>query len=91
VTLKTDPTPGTVDVITLEDGVVSGAPVAVPAPAGSLAPFSFSVYPDGSAIVTLAHSAQHGLFRDSAFVTAVGSGGQAGPCWTTRVGKYVYW
>jgi len=90
VTLKTDPSPGTVDVVSLTDGVVSGSPAAVPGPAGSMAPFGFSVYGDGSAIITLAHSAQVGLFRAGAFVTAVGSAGQIGPCWTTRVGKYVF-
>jgi len=90
VTLKTDPTPGTVDVVSLADGAVSGSPAAVPGPTGSLAPFGFSVYHDGSAIITLAHSAQDGLFRNGAFVTEIGTAGQLGPCWTTRVGKYVF-
>jgi hypothetical protein len=50
VTLKTDPDPGTVDIIALHDGAVTGgAPTAVSAPAGTLTPFGFSVYPDGSA------------------------------------------
>jgi len=90
VTLKTDPTPGTVDVVSLSDGAVTGAPTVVAGPAGSLAPFGFSVYSDGSAVITLAHSAQNGLFRDGAFVTEVGTGGQVGPCWTTRIGKYIF-
>jgi hypothetical protein len=30
------------------------------------------------------------LFRDGAFKSIVVSGGQAGNCWTTRVGKYVF-
>jgi hypothetical protein len=90
VTLKTDPVPGTVDVIALRDGAVTAtAPKAVAAPAGTLTPFGFSVYRDGSALITLAHSAHDGLFRDGAFQTTVGAG-QLGPCWTTRVGKYIF-
>ncbi len=91
VTLKTDPDPGTVDIIPLDhDGAVSGAaPVAVSAPAGTLTPFGFVVYPDGTALITLAHSGQNGLFRDGAF-TSVVPAGQAAPCWATRVGKYVF-
>jgi len=90
VTLKSDPTPGTVDVVTLHGGAVSpAAPVAVAAPAGTLTPFGFSVYPDGTAVITLAHSNQDGLFRDGAFVSEIAAG-QAAPCWTTRAGKYVF-
>jgi hypothetical protein len=90
VTLKTDPTPGTVDVVALRDGgILPAAPVAVGAPAGTLTPFGFSVYPDGSAVISLAHSNQDGLFRDGAFVNAIAAG-QTAPCWTTRVGKYVF-
>ena len=91
VTLKADPDPGTVDVVALDHGAVIGSsPTAVSAPVGSLAPFGFSVYPDGTALITLAHSGQHGLFRDGAFAAVIDSAGQAGPCWTTRVGKYVF-
>lgn len=91
VTLKTDPTPGTVDVVRLlDDGAVRGtAPRAVSAPSGTLTPFGFSVLGDGTALVTLAHSDQDGLFRNGAF-TAVTAAGQSAPCWTTRVGKYVF-
>jgi hypothetical protein len=90
ITIKTDPTPGTVDVIALHRGRVTGAaPTAVSAPQGSLAPFGFSTYPDGTALITLAHSNQDGLFRDGAFTSVVGAG-QAASCWTTRVGKYVF-
>jgi hypothetical protein len=90
VTIKTDPTPGTVDVVALHRGRVTGAaPTAVSAPQGSLAPFGFSIYPDGTALITLAHSNQDGLFRDGAFASVVGAG-QAASCWTTRVGKYVF-
>lgn len=89
VTLKTDPDPGTVDVVRLVDGAISGAPIAVSAPAGTLTPFGFSVYPDGTAVITLAHSDQDGLFRDGAFTAVVGAG-QAAVCWATRVGKYVF-
>jgi hypothetical protein len=90
VTLKTDPDPGTVDVVSLDDGaVMEVAPEAVSAPPGTLTPFGFSVYGDGTAVITLAHSNQDGLFRDGAF-TAVIAAGQAAPCWTTRVGKYVF-
>jgi len=90
VTIKTDPIPGTVDVIHLNDGAVSGAAVAVTAPSGTLTPFGFSVYPDGSAVITLAHSGHDGLFRNGAFTDVVVSGGQGGNCWTTLVGKYVF-
>jgi len=90
VTLKSDPTPGTVDVVALRGGAIAGsAPAAVSAPVGTLTPFGFSVYPDGTAIITLAHSNQNGLFRDGAFVDVVGAG-QAAPCWTTKAGKYVF-
>jgi len=90
VTLKTDPIPGTVDVVALHDGAVeSAAPKAVSAPTNSLTPFGFSVYPDGTAVITLAHSSQLGLFRDGAFKTVI-SAGQTADCWSTRVGKYVF-
>jgi hypothetical protein len=90
VTLKTDPTPGTVDVVSLRNGAIeSNAPTAVSGPAGSLTPFGFSVLHDGTALITLAHSNQDGLFRDGAFKTVIGSG-QFAPCWTTKAGKYVF-
>jgi hypothetical protein len=90
VTLKTDPDPGTVDVVRLREGAIVGAtPVAVSAPAGTLTPFGFSVYPDGTAVITLAHSSQAGLFRDGAF-TSVVAASQAADCWMTRAGKYVF-
>ena len=52
-------------------------PTAVSAPDGTLTPFGFSVYPDGTAVITLAHSNQDGLFRDGAFAAVIeaGSGG----------------
>jgi DNA-binding beta-propeller fold protein YncE len=59
------------------------------APAGTLTPFGFAVYPDGTALVTLAHSSQAGLFRNGAF-TAIIAVGQTADCWMTRVGKYVF-
>ena len=75
VTLKTDPDPGTVDVVALRDGAVTGAaPAAVSAPAGTLTPFGFSVYPDGTAVITLAHSSQDGLFRNGAFTSVIDAG-----------------
>ena len=90
VTLKTDPDPGTVDLVSLHDGRVTGAvPTAVSAPQGSLTPFGFAVYGDGTAVITLAHSNQDGLFRNGAF-TSVVNAGQAADCWMTRVGKYVF-
>jgi hypothetical protein len=90
VTLKTDPAPGTVDIVPLSDGRVSGIPpTAVSAPEGTLTPFGFAVYHDGTALITLAHSGQDGLFRNGAF-TAVIDAGQTAPCWMTRVGKYVF-
>jgi hypothetical protein len=90
VTLKTDPIPGTVDVITLTNGAIHGDANPVSAPAGTLAPFGFSVYPDGTAVITLAHSGHNALFRDGGFASLATSAGQAGNCWATRVGKYVF-
>jgi hypothetical protein len=90
VTLKADPEPGTVDIVSLARGKVTGRPpVAVSAPQGSLTPFGFAPYRDGSALITLAHSNQDGLFRDGAFASVV-SAGQAASCWMTRAGKYVF-
>jgi hypothetical protein len=90
VTLKTDPDPGTVDIVRLREGAVTGAsPTAVSAPDGTLTPFGFSVMRDGSALITLAHSNHNGLFREGAFV-AVAKSEQMAPCWTTRIGKYVF-
>ena len=90
VTLKADPDPGTVDIVALREGAVTGArPTAVSAPAGSLTPFGFSVYSDGTAVITLAHSSQDGLFRNGAF-TSVIAAGQAAPCWMTKAGKYLF-
>jgi hypothetical protein len=89
VTLKTDPDPGTVDVVTLERGRVTGAVTAVPAPDGTLTPFGFATDVDGTALITLAHSNQDGLFRDGSFTSVIASGQTAG-CWMTRVGKYVF-
>src|SRR5215471_8232823 len=89
VTIKTDPIPGTVDVIKLDDGAVSGPAEAVSAPPGTLTPFGFSVYPDGTAVTTLAHSGHDGLFRNGAFTTTIAAG-QMAPCWMTRVGKYLF-
>src|SRR5262245_40753140 len=83
VTLKTDPDPGTVDVVSLQDGAVTGAaPIAVSAPSGTLTPFGFAVYHDGTAVITLAHSNQDGLFRNGAF-TAVIAARLAAACWMT--------
>jgi hypothetical protein len=80
----------TVDVVVLQRGRVSGsAPTAVPAPNGALAPFGSAVYPDGTALITLAHSNQDGLFRDGAFASVIGAM-QNAPCWMTRDGKYVF-
>jgi hypothetical protein len=92
VTLKTDPVPGSVDVVALHNGTVTGTtPTVASVPAGSLTPFGFSVYPDGTAIISLAHSNQDGLFRHGSFTDVVSSGtGANAPCWTTRVGKYVF-
>jgi hypothetical protein len=90
VTLKADPEPGTVDVVSLHDGAVTGAaPAAVSAPPGTLTPFGFAVYSDGTALITLAHSDQDGLFRDGAF-TSVIAATQKAPCWMARAGKYVF-
>jgi len=90
VTLKNDPAPGTVDVVALKNGRITGAnPTAVSAPDGTLAPFGFAIYPDGTALITLAHSNQNGIFRDGVFV-AVAASGQSANCWATRVEKYVF-
>jgi hypothetical protein len=90
VTLKTDPDPGTVDLVRLDHGRIVGlAPTVVSAPQGSLAPFGFATYPDGTAVITFAHSNQDGVLRDGAFTSVVGAG-QAASCWATRVGKYIF-
>jgi len=91
VTLKTDPAPGTIDVVALDaDGSVQSAlDGVVGAPEGTLTPFGFATYGDGTAVITLAHSSQDGLFRNGAFVTTVAAG-QTAPCWMTRAGKYVF-
>jgi hypothetical protein len=90
VTHKTDPDPGSVDIVALQNGAVTGAiPTAVSAPTGTLTPFGFSVYPDETAVITLAHSSQDGLFRGTAFISVINAG-QAAPCWMTRVGKYLF-
>ena len=90
VTLKSDPSPGTVDVISLDRrGAVSGKARAVAAPAQSLTPFGFETLDGETAFITLAHSGQVGLFRGGEWVDIVNSGDQAGPCWTTTVGEYI--
>jgi len=90
VSLKADPDPGTVDVVRLRDGAIGDAvPTAVSAPAGTLTPFGFAVLADGTALFTLAHTDQVGLFRDGAFTAVIGVG-QGAPCWMTRVGKYLF-
>ena len=90
VTLKTDPDPGTVDIVALDGGRVTGStPLAISAPVGALAPFGFATYPDGTALITLAHSNQDGLFRDGSFKTVIAAG-QSASCWMTRSGKYVF-
>jgi hypothetical protein len=77
-------------VVALKGGKITGAvPTAVSAPAGSLTPFGFSVYPDGTAVITLAHSSQDGLFRNGAFTDEIAAG-QSAPCWMTRDGKYLF-
>lgn len=89
VTLKTDPEPGTVDIVSLDRGGVAGTPTAVSAPQGTLAPFGFATYRDGTALITLAHSNHDALFRNGSFASVVAAG-QAASCWMTRVGKYVF-
>jgi len=90
VTLKDPPDRGSVDVISLDDGAVTGGvPAAVAAPLNTLTPFGFSVYPDGTAVVTLAHTSEVGLFRNGAF-TSITAVGQTADCWSTRAGKYIF-
>lgn len=73
------------------DSLIGTTPTVASVPTGSLTPFGFSVYPDGTAVITLAHSNQDGLFRNGAFTAVVASGAGAGaPCWSTCVGKYVF-
>src|SRR4029079_16341123 len=61
----------------------------VSAPAGTLTPFGFAVYPDATAVITLAHSNHDGLFRNGSFVAVIAAG-QAAPCWIARAGKYAF-
>ena len=89
VTLKADPDPGTVDVVSLERGRVTGTAVAVSAPSGTLTPFGFAPADDGTALITLAHSNQDSLFRNGSFAAVVAAG-QAASCWMTRDGKYFF-
>jgi hypothetical protein len=90
VTLKADPDPGTVDIVPLRRGRVTGsAPAAISAPDGTLTPFGFATYADSTALITLAHSNQDGLFRNGSF-TSVVAAGQAASCWMTTAGKYVF-
>jgi hypothetical protein len=90
VTLKADPDPGTVDVVTLDAGRVTGAaPAAIAAPQGTLTPFGFATEEDGTAVITLAHSNQDALFRNGSFAAVI-SAGQIASCWMTRDGKYVF-
>ena len=64
--------------------MTGAAPVAVSAPAGALTPFGFSVYGDGTALITLAHSSQDGLFGNGAFAS-VTDAGQSAPAGAPRV------
>jgi hypothetical protein len=90
VTLKSDPSPGTVDVVALDaNGAITGSVTPVAGPDPSSAPFGFVVYPDGTAVITLAHTNENGLFRDGAFVAHVASGVTAN-CWAARLGKYTF-
>jgi hypothetical protein len=90
ITLKTDPTPGTVDVIRLrKDGSVSHSVKAIAAPPNTLTPFGFHVAEDGTALITLAHSNNIGLFKNNAFVDVI-SISQNAPCWSTGIGKYIF-
>ena len=73
----------------IEAGSPDRLPTAVSAPDGTLAPFGFATYADGTALITLAHSNQDGLFRDGSF-TSVVAAGQTASCWMTRAGKYVF-
>lgn len=90
VTLKTDPNPGTINIIPLrEDGSVSKKVKAVGAPPNTLTPFGFNVMEDGTALITLAHSNNIGLFRDNKFVDVI-SISQNAPCWATSIDKYIF-
>lgn len=89
VTLKADPDPGTVDVIALDRGRITGSADAVSAPPGTLTPFGFATFPDATALITLAHSNHDGLFRGGAFKSVIAAG-QGASCWMTRAGKYVF-
>lgn len=89
VTLKNDPSPGTVDVISLHgDGSLSNVtPIA--APSNTMAPFGFCVFEDGTALITLAHTNNLGLFRNNTFVNVINLG-QNAPCWATKMDKYAF-
>ena len=51
-----------------------GLTLAVSAPNGALAPFGFATYPDGTALITLAHSNQDALFRNGSFTSLIAAG-----------------
>ncbi|AYV81393.1 MAG: hypothetical protein Harvfovirus31_9 [Harvfovirus sp.] len=90
VTIKTDPTPGTVDVISLcDDGSLSGEVIAISAPPNTTAPFGFHVFNDNTALISLAHSNNLGLFRNNTFVDVI-SLSQNAPCWVTAIDKYAF-
>ena len=75
VTLKTDPDPGTVDIVSAPRWRRDRRGAHGRVRAGStLTPFGFSVYPDGTAVITLAHSSQDGLFRNGAFTSVIDAG-----------------
>ena len=80
VTLKTDPTPGTVDVVRSAQWrhYRCGSPLQFQPLAGRLRRLASPSIPMAPPSLRLAHSSQDGLFRDGAF-TAVISAGQVCP------------
>lgn len=79
----------TVEVVSLQGGVVSGPAVGVAIPASSDTPLGL-VTRGANGYVTIAHSDEVGLVKHGTLVALTGSGTQHAPCWLTLLGAYLY-
>lgn len=84
-----------IETVVLENGVVTGSPVAVPlAPGHGEAPFGF-ITRGANAYVTIANSDLVALVKNGAVVAEAATGtpggsGQHAPCWAAIVGPYLF-